>query len=709
MDKISAPWWLRIKFRVLVFGIFMSVLPLLLIGISIFNTTNLKLKENIQQKNLERATAIAEQVETSIHNIADNLNLVSTTNAEVILGDPIAREKVLNILLQQEPFLEDLMVANQNFDVLGHVSRREVILPGSDQNKLSSVMIDKDKPYSISKVFFSKERRPEFYITVGIYNPQTREHMGFIQARTDLKGVLTKHVTTRVGNAGTIYFVDEDGYLIGHTDFSRVLKQEDLKDNPMVSSFLKGGKSSFEFKNSEGRNVIGLFAPVKTPNWAVFIEQPVIEAYEPIYAFTRKLLGTLLFTISVVTMMSIFFGLKLVRPIEELEGQVRTITATGDLQSHIPQNSKDEIGRLAQAFKQLMDMQDEMTQNIKAEKELLRTVVDSIGAGMILLNSEKKIIWWNPIFAEWFGDRNYKNVAYDEVLNGEDDLDHLPPEIGKVKSFALKNEVKHLRQIYYLINPENHENTHYLILFEDVTQQIEMEALVAQTDKMAAIGILASGIAHEINNPLAIVSAYTEDLLDNLKDNPEKLNIEELQDGLNITTQQITRCKRITNGLLHFARRREQEWSLLDLEPATSKTLELLEYKAKQRNIKFSKNLQTGLFILGNENEWQQVVFNLACNALDASKDNSIIEIQAWGKEEEVYFTIRDYGIGIAQSNLNKVFNPFYTTKPPGQGTGLGLFVSYGIIQKMNGKLSLESTEGKGTTVNVHLPSYKVG
>ena len=119
--------------------------------------------------------------------------------------------------------------------------------------------------------------------------------------------------------------------------------------------------------------------------------------------------------------------------------------------------------------------------------------------------------------------------------------------------------------------------------------------------------------------------------------------------------------------------------------------------------------LENSLFILGNENEWQQVVLNLINNALDASSEGTIIEVKGSQEGDKIHFIIRDYGEGIPQINQKKAFDPFFTTKSVGRGTGLGLYVSYGIVQKMQGEMALESTEGQGTCVKITLPLHKGG
>jgi len=241
-------------------------------------------------------------------------------------------ERILNIVLRQEPYLEEIKVIDKDLRTLGEVSRREVVLPFSQRSNLNFINPEIGL-YAVSGVFFSKDRRPQFFITVSIQDPHTRERMGYLQAKADFKGIVTQYVNTRIGDAGYVYFVDDNGNLIDHTDFSRVLRQENQRANPAVQSFLANKNAPYEYENSDGLEVIGLFARVGTPNWAVFIEQPVREAYQPIYTVTKSLLGIFMLTISGVTLLSIYFGLKLVRPIEGLEAQVKRMRVTGNLQA----------------------------------------------------------------------------------------------------------------------------------------------------------------------------------------------------------------------------------------------------------------------------------------------------------------------------------------------------------------------------------------
>ncbi|MEL7568041.1 MAG: ATP-binding protein [Dehalobacterium sp.] len=696
MKKNSIPWWMRIRMHVLIFGAAMSILPIFILSNLSFNTVQQYMQKSILDKNYERVTVLADEMQEVFNNIENNLSYIAAANVYALIGhDENTREMVLKTLLNQEPFVEEIKVADKNLMVLDKLSRLKASESNLPSEKLENPVPSR-QTVSMSQVLLNKNRNPQIYLTAAVQDPVTRERIGYFQVKLDLKKIIDRFMSHRQGQEGKIFFIDESGNLIGHTDFNRVLSQEDFRENPAVQSFLEGNEYSFgtQYRNLEGLNVIGWFAKVGTPNWGVFIEQTTSEAYQPIYNFAWKLVIIFLLIMGIASIVSITFGIKLVQPIENLEDQVRKIISTGNLQEQIPIESWDEIGRLVQSFNQLLSRLDETNENLKNEKELLRTVVDGIGAGMVLLNGERNIIWWNSIFASWFGDN----------------LSILPfsLENGRVISINVKGEPRQIRQMYYELVPDKSQNAAYLLLLEDVTQQMEMEARMIETDKMAVIGLLASGVAHEINNPLAIVAAHSEDLLDRIKEEDQDLGRSEIESGLKIMLEQVVRCKQITARLLGLARKSVDN-DFVDVGLSGIHVLGLLGHRAKQKSIKIETRIDSGLFAYGNESEWQQVVLNIVTNALDASYEGGVLEVKAWRDQQGIHFTVKDYGQGIPEKYLKRLFVPFFTTKPVGQGTGLGLFISYGIIQKMQGNLFIDSTEGKGTIVNITLPSYEAG
>lgn len=710
MIEKGSPWWKRIKFRVLIFGVIMSALPLTVLGMASFNAAQSYLQESIQEQNRERASLVASQIQDFIQNHVDSLLQITSINALDLVGDdPLTRKTVLATMLRETQYFESLLVADTDYNLLDKISRREIDLPLAGTEKLPYMGFSAGKEFSISEVFFTKDGRPQVFLTVHITHPQKRETIGYLQAKTDLKAMFTQFTNIPIGEKGYVYLTDEQGHLIGHSDFSKVLLQEYLGENPCVQDFLAGNRPQVtgnEHMNNAGVSVIGMFATVGNPPWGVFIEQPVQEAYKPITQFTMRVTGVMLAIIAGMILVSIYFGLKVTQPIENFERGVRRIISTEDLQAEIPQESDDEIGRLVQAFNILLRQLADKTANLKAEHELLDTVVQGIGAGMVLLDQNKEPLWWNSIFTGWFGDREeeLQGTLFQEIFQGNGE-NRTFDEKGKVLPLEVQGEKRYFRHSYYRLSTGNAKEGAFLLLLEDVTQQVEMEARVIETEKMATVGLLASGVAHEINNPLAILSAHNEDLLDRLQEE-EIPSTEEIQSILKVIAKQIQRCKKVTSRLLHFARPDKEGFKSIDLQSAILQTVDFLAHSMKQKGITLALDLEKGLWTAGNENEWQQVILNIMTNAIDASPNGSQLMVRAKRNDGKVLVEVEDQGQGIPQEHLHKVLDPFFTTKPPGQGTGLGLFVTYGILQKMQGQLSIDSQEGGGTRVQILLP-YK--
>ncbi|WP_088185721.1 ATP-binding protein [Desulfosporosinus sp. FKA] len=710
MKNSSIPWWMRIKVHFLLFGVTMSILPLFFLGYLGFTSVSQNLEKDIYAQNFEQVTVLAHEINDTFTNLENSLILTKTTSACALVGnDKMSRQIILETLLQKEPLIEEIKVTDANYKVIDQISLHEEITQPSPALKLENP-ISPDMFSAISNVFFSSDKRPKIYLTVTVQDPATKRKIGYLQAKIDVTTIINNYHNLQLGNGEYIFLVDQTGNLIGTTDSARMSHTEKIRENPAVQSFIEGKAYSqgSEYKSLSGVPVVGAFASVGIPNWAVVIEQPAHEANKPIYDFALRLIMIAILIMALVMILSIAFGLQVVHPIENLETQVQQIISTGNLESHIPIESWDEIGRLVKSFNQLLNFLDQKNENLKNEKELLTTVVDGIGAGMVLLNPEKKIIWWNTKFAEWFGEL-LANLPCDQVINSQS-IQDVQPENGRTLSVFVHEERHHFRQMYYNLLPDNPENAAYLLLLEDVTQEVEMEARMIETDKMAAIGLLASGVAHEINNPLAIVAAHCEDLLDRMTEDGQEPTYEEIKTGFNVVLEQIVRCKQITDRLLGFARKRNENANdLIDIGAASLQALELLAHKAKQKQLKIQLQIENSLYSLGNENEWQQVVLNLLTNALDASSEGGIIEVKGRRERETINFIVQDYGEGISHTNLKKALDPFFTTKSVGQGTGLGLYVSYGIVLKMQGTMSLESTEGQGTCVKITLPFHKAG
>jgi two-component system NtrC family sensor kinase len=235
-----------------------------------------------------------------------------------------------------------------------------------------------------------------------------------------------------------------------------------------------------------------------------------------------------------------------------------------------------------------------------------------------------------------------------------------------------------------------------------------MDKQIIETGKLASIGSLAAGIAHEINNPVAIMveeAGWIGDLLEE-EEFHESENLEEFERALKQIKTQGHRCKEITHKLLSFARKTDSRIQETQINDLVKELVALSEQRAKYSKITIHTNLGNNLPITYlAQSEMQQILLNLINNSVDAmEKKGGELTITTYSEEDSIGIKVSDNGPGIPESNLSRIFEPFFTTKPVGKGTGLGLSICYGIIQKMGGQIEVESVIDSGTTFHIRLP-----
>lgn len=254
--------------------------------------------------------------------------------------------------------------------------------------------------------------------------------------------------------------------------------------------------------------------------------------------------------------------------------------------------------------------------------------------------------------------------------------------------------------------------THVITIGEDVSARVEALHAAGRAEKLAAVGRLAAGVVHEINNPLATISACAESLETRVSEGAfdESEEVEDLRDYLELIRSEAFRCKSITTGLLDFSRVRTGNRFPINISEVLKSSARLLFHQKRGNNIEIKIETDAQLpLVEADEGQIQQVVIALSTNAIDAMSgadggEETTLTLRAFARENRVVVEIQDTGSGIAAENLSKIFEPFFTTKEVGKGTGLGLAVCYGIITEHGGRLSVRSNVGVGTTFTMFLP-----
>ena len=348
---------------------------------------------------------------------------------------------------------------------------------------------------------------------------------------------------------------------------------------------------------------------------------------------------------------------------------------------------------------------------IERLKDFSENIVESLNVGVLAVDLEGRVESWNTQLEHMIGVSRQEAVGrkLEEVLSAdlvaEVSARAADEHVSGIYKFHLRNRGGGALVVNVSIAPlvgKAGERIGRLILLDDITQRVRLEEQLIQTEKLTSLGLLAAGVAHEINTPLAVISNYIQMLARQLPgDDPRHKLIDKI-------VKQTFRASEIVNNLLNFSRTGAAEFTEVDLNAVVEETLSLVAHPFRTARVNVIKSLQGQLpAVLGSNNRLQQVLLNLFMNARDAMPNGGMLEVRTTSNNGYVEVEVTDTGIGIPRENLIRIFDPFFTTKSSGRGTGLGLSVSYGIIKEHAGKIDVRSTPGKGTSFRLEFPAAR--
>jgi PAS domain S-box-containing protein len=345
-------------------------------------------------------------------------------------------------------------------------------------------------------------------------------------------------------------------------------------------------------------------------------------------------------------------------------------------------------------------------------KDFNENIVESINIGVLALDMEDRVESWNAQMEVMYALPRWQTLTqplgsiFPQEFMEEFFRVRQNPGISNLYKFRLKTPAGETRTVNVAIAPlvtRKFQVVGRLIIMDDITERVELEGQLSQADKLSSIGLLAAGVAHEVNTPLAVISSYTQMLAKQLQGDPQKSGL------LEKITRQTFRASEIVNNLLNFSRTSGTEFTDVDINKVIGDTLALLEHQFRAAKIQVHSELTPALSpVQGNSGRLQQVFLNLFLNARDAMPGGGRLNI-ATSNGDSVRVRVSDTGAGIAPEHIQRIYDPFFTTKTApkeGQprGTGLGLSVTYGIIQEHAGKIRVESNPGAGTTFALDFP-----
>jgi len=367
-------------------------------------------------------------------------------------------------------------------------------------------------------------------------------------------------------------------------------------------------------------------------------------------------------------------------------------------------------------------------------KDYSENIVESVNVGILALDLDDRIESWNTQVELMYGVTRDRAVGckIDEVFPSD-----LVAELMRLRSAenptGIHNLYRHRvrtsagveRVFNVAIAPlvsKDFEMVGRLVVFDDITERMDLERQLTQAEKLSSIGLLAAGVAHEVNTPLAVISSYAQMLAKQMPESDPRWKL------LDRITRSTFRASEIVNNLLNFSRTGGAQGADLDLNQVIGDTLALLEHQFRTAHVQVERRMpEAKLVVHGNSGKLQQVFLNLFLNAREAMPEGGTLTVGAQIRGGRVDVTVADTGLGIDPRNIQKIYDPFFTTKPPKErgrmsaikdaaikdgkeseafrgGTGLGLSVTYGIVQEHGGNISVESMPGRGSTFHLEFP-----
>ncbi len=357
----------------------------------------------------------------------------------------------------------------------------------------------------------------------------------------------------------------------------------------------------------------------------------------------------------------------------------------------------------------------ERTRQIDRERRVTERIIDSLPVGLYVIDRDYRISVWNRK-----RETGMQGVSREEAIGRTifEILHRQPAGVlrrefdevfatGRLQIFQMESMVTGDLRTYRIskipMRLDDGPVTHVITVGEDVTEWRGANDRFAQAEKLAAIGTLAAGVMHEINNPLATIAACAEGL--ELSHEGAPLDI---LDGLRLIQSEVQRCKGIVDSLLDFSRPKAGDKILVNVNDAIERTLFVLKHHTRFKKLAVQVELDRTLsaVVRANAEQLMQVFMSLLINAMDAMQDRGTVTLRTrWGDNaESVVAEIIDQGEGIRRADLPKIFEPFFTTKPPGRGTGLGLSICYAIVAEHNGRIEVDSAPGEGSVFRIILP-----
>ncbi|MDD2804610.1 MAG: ATP-binding protein [Elusimicrobiales bacterium] len=509
--------------------------------------------------------------------------------------------------------------------------------------------------------------------------------------------------------------LDKEGRVMMHADLEEVGKV--YKDPLTLDSIRAESPYVKEYALSPKQSVFDITAPIRSGaerlgTIRLGYSKKAIEG--SVSKIKKQILGIAFAAVFVSFFGAVLLARAIVAPVKTLTEAVRLVLLEGTLRRRVNISTKDEIGELADAFNKMTDSLRLSADKLISARDYAANVVNSMADSIIVANPDGTIKMVNAAAEDLLGCKEgelagkpakiifaeenelFKGVWFEQLLKEgsfrDYDSAYRTKDGGKIPvSFSAS-----------VLRDRDGGLEGIVCIGHDMREILRLQERLAQSEKLSAVGQLAAGVAHEINNPIGVILGFAQGAVSRLKeDDPYALPLRSIE-------REATRCKNLVRNLLLFSRQTAPRTELLDVDAVIGEALLLVRTQSKFKSVELVQELGSGGRIQGDKTQVQQVVLTLCNNAIDAMPEGGRLTVRTRREEKpgepRIVLEVQDTGTGIKDSARNRLFEPFFTTKEPGKGTGLGLALAHEIITKHCGTIEVVSTAGKGATFTVSLP-----
>lgn len=667
---------------------YLIIIGTLIVIISALITLSTFFQESLQ---MEMAEQFSKQQLLLSQTISDNI----TTYLSFLKQDALHLSSMLSKLENPEKIYDDLqkqVIIKNDVGILDPMGR-VIFFKGNKDPLLNAIpdILEQSKAMPRDSTIIVKKASMVYSISP-IY--RLDRFSGLALLSVSINDIVNHFVSAiKTGTRGYAWIMDKDGDLLYHPKqqgmVGRNLYKTDLSCFQCHQSFnlektiIEGKAKDFgRYIAPTGEDKIIAFSTATIDNisWIVAVSAPYSEVTYATKSSMRLysyLILSIFATTTIISIWLIIFNKKRITADEMAK-------------------RKEELEKYAVELEEKVKVR---TAELTSEKEKLDTIVSAIGGGLILINLQGDILWTNKKIQEMLEIDVIGLACRDLCAGCSFVFDTSTKEINStIIPDLFDRKGKYFQITNAPVKGGDGEVYGYIWLIQDVTEMKKMEEHIGQSEKLASLGRLSAGIAHEIGNPLTSIFSFVQILIEAEEDQFKKESLETVYFHIN-------RISDILKQLSGFTKMPRGEIKECNVNEIIETSVNIILFDKKSKGITITKELSSDLLnytCICDSNQLSQVFVNLTLNAIDSMTDGGKLTLRSMPKDGNILIQFEDTGFGIQKEDLQKIFDPFFTTKE--KGTGLGLAVSYDIIKKMNGSITVESEVGKGSVFTVMIP-----